>query len=139
MLSCQDKESKEMALSESQRRVRKSKQSERDLGHFLLQHDGPDPAYRLISSSTGRVGHISDLQFDVVSRSYAAENKNVKVPLKLLRWWEQIGRIAHEHGKCPMLRIVPSNEGKYQEMHIITADRHKELLQTENRLRDLQK
>lgn len=128
-----------MALNENQRRLRKSKQSERDLGHFLLDHNGEDPTFKLISSSTGRVGHITELQFDVVSLDYAAENKNVKVPKKILGWWDQIVTVAKKHSKQPLLRIVPSNDDKkYPEMHIITAERHQELLDTESRMRGLE-
>lgn len=126
-------------LNENQRRLRRSKQSERDLGHYLLEHNGPCPVYSRIASSTGRVGQITDLQFDVVSLDYAAENKLVKVPKKLLGWWTQIVGIAAKHEKHPLLRIVPSNEGKYPEMHIITADRHAELLNKEAILRGLDK
>lgn len=122
-----------MALNENQRRLRRSKQSERDLGHWLLEHNGEDPFFMKIASSTGRVGQITDLQFDVVSKTYAAENKLVKVPKKLLGWWTQIVAVADKHNKVPMLRIVPSNEGKHPEMHIITKERHQELLDMERR------
>lgn len=118
-------------LNENQRRLRRSKQSERDLGHWLLEHNGPDEFYMRIASSTGRVGQITDLQFDVVSKTYAAENKLVKVPKKLLGWWEQIVTIAAKHNKEPLLRIVPSNEGKHPELHIITKERHERLLDME--------
>ena len=80
-----------------------------------------------------------DLQFDVVSRTYAGENKLVKVPKKLLGWWEQIVEVAAKHDKQPMLRIVPSNEGKHPELHIITKERHEELLDMEFRLEGLDK
>ncbi len=118
-------------MNENQLRLRRSKQSERDLGKLLLEVNGHDPAYAHIHSSTGRVGHITDLQFDVVSLDYAAENKLIKVPKRLLSWWTQIGSVARVHGKKPLLRIVPSNEGKYPAMHIITEDRHVELLRIE--------
>lgn len=127
------------SMNENQRRLQRSKQSERDLGHYLLNHNGPDPVFKHIASSTGRVGQITDLQFDVVSLDYAAENKLVKVPKKILAWWHQIVQIADKHGKQPLLRIVPSNDGKHPEMHIITAERHAELLDKENRLRGLDK
>lgn len=117
--------------NEHQRRLRRSKESERDLGRFLLQHNGPDLTLGVITSSTGRVGHITDLQFDVLSLDYAAENKHVMVSKQLLGWWMQIGRVAAKYGKHPLLRIAPSNVGKYPEMHIITADRHAELLRYE--------
>ena len=122
-----------MVLNENQRRLRRSKQSERDLGHWLLEHNGPDPNFKHIASSTGRVGQITDLQFDVVSKHYAAENKLVRVPKKLLGWWEQIVRISTKHNKQPLLRIVPSNEGKWPELHIITKERHEYLLDMEER------
>lgn len=109
------------------------------MGHFLLDHNGPDPVFRHIASSTGRVGQITDLQFDVVSLDYAAENKLVKVPKKILGWWAQIVEIAAKHGKQPLLRIVPSNEGKHTTLIIITEERHAELLDKEFRLRGLDK
>lgn len=118
-------------MNENQLRLRRSKQSERDLGKMLLEANGSDPAYALIHSSTGRVGHITDLQFDVVSKDYAAENKLVKVPKKILSWWIQIGNVARTHGKKPLLRIVPSNEGRHPAMHIISEERHLELLRME--------
>ena len=118
-------------VSENQRRLRRSKQSERDLGHFLLEHNGEDPVWKFISSSTGRVGHITELQFDVISEDYAAENKKVKVPKTLLGWWDKIVAIAEKHGKEPLLRIEPSNEGRHEEMHIISAERHASLLEIE--------
>lgn len=122
-----------MGRSEAQRRLDRSKQSERDLGHWLLEHNGPCPDYSKIASSTGRVGHITELQFDVVSLNYAAENKHVKVPKKLLGWWDQIVRIAQKHGKQPLLRLDPSNDGKHPELHIITKERHEYLLDMEER------
>jgi len=128
---------KEMVLSEAKRRLRRSKQSERDLGKYLLEHNGECPVFRLISSSTGRVGHLTELQFDVASLDYAAENKNVKVPKLLMGWWDKICEISAKHGKQPLLRIDPSNEGKHREMHIITAERHAELLDYEYRYREL--
>lgn len=120
-----------MVLSEAQRRLRKSKESERELGRFLLVYNGQDPLWVNIASSTGRVGQITDLQFDVVSNDYASENKNVRVGKNLLAWWDQICMIAAKHGKYPMLRLDPTNEGKHAEMHIISAERHARLLEIE--------
>lgn len=122
-----------MGRSEAQRRLDRSKQSERDLGHWLLDYNGHDPVFKHIASSTGRVGHITELQFDVVSKHYAAENKHVKVPKKLLGWWEQIVSIAEKHGKQPLLRLDPSNDGKHPELHIITKERHEHLLSLERK------
>jgi hypothetical protein len=127
-----------MAISEQKRRLRKAKQTERDSGKWLLEHDGPDPAWQTVSSSTGRVGHITQLQFDVVSRQYAGEVKNIIVPAKIFGFWMKIVSIASMHRKNPVLIIAPNNEYKQTgfpkkapTMHIITEERHAELLQKE--------
>jgi hypothetical protein len=133
--------------SDSQKRFRRSKQSERDLGHWLLENDGPDLRFKGIASSTGRVGHITSLQFDVVSKSYAAENKQVKVPARLYRWWKQILQVAQDQNKEALLRIEPTNietgpnpqlRKKPGSLHIITEDRHAELLRAEKEVHTLQ-
>lgn len=128
-------------LTDTQRMLRKAKQSERDLGHWLMGNDGPDPAMRGIASSTGRVGHITALQFDVVSKTYAAENKKVRLGKRFLQWWLQIIDVAADRGKEPLLSIEPSNvvpsalnggkPRKIPRMHIVTEDRHAELLEAE--------
>ena len=130
-----------MAVSEQKRRLRKSKQTERDSGKWLLEHDGPDPMWNRVSSSTGRVGHITQLQFDVVSRQYAGEVKNIIVPARLFGFWVKIVSIAANHGKNPVLIIVPNNEHKQAgfpkkvpAMHILTDERHAELLAKEKEL-----
>lgn len=126
-----------MPLSEIQRRIKRSKQSERDGGHWLMLHDGPDPRMIYgVAASTGRVGHITALQYDVASKTYAMENKQVKLPAKFVQWWMQIIDVAYREGKVPLLRIEPTNvlvgpRKKVPEMHIITAERHAELLAAE--------
>ena len=115
-----------------------SKESERRLGRWLLEHDGPDdrpgfaPGGGLVTS-TGRVGHIHELQYDVPSKSYAAENKNVLLNKTWVEWWLKVIARAAEAGKAPLLRIEPSNKpkGLIPDMHIITSVRHAELLRYE--------
>ena len=123
--------------TETQRRLARSKESERKLGRFLLEHDGPDPRWRPgggLSSSTGRVGHITELQLDVISLHYGAENKQMIVPGILWGFWKKVVQRANEQGKTPLLRWEPTNEDKYVEgvkippMHIISEARHAELL-----------
>jgi len=115
-----------------QRRLQRAKQSERDLGHWLTKFDGPDPRLRGIASSTGRVGHITQMQFDVTSKTYAAENKQVRLNQKWLQWWLQILDVARRERKEALLRIDPTNEVRnIPEMHIITAERHADLLKME--------
>ncbi len=123
-------------LSDIQRRIKRSKQSERDGGHWLLKHDGSDPAWQHVASSAGRVGHITGLQFDMVSKHYTAENKQIKLPVKFLQFWMQIVDISVTHGKDALLRIEPTNvllgsRKKAPVMHIITEERHAELLHKE--------
>lgn len=125
-----------MTLSDAQRLVRRAKQSERDLGHWLMQHDGYDPAYRGIASpTTGRVGHVTGLQFDNVSTHYAAENKRVRLGKRFLQWWLQIVDISVDKHKDALLSIEPTNvltpTRKIPRMHIITEERHAELLMKE--------
>lgn len=127
-----------MVLNEIQRRIRRSKESERVLGKWLLKYDGPDPRWAGISSSTGRVGHITNLQFDCISLHYAAENKQVKMPATMLKWWIQIQQVAATQGKDALLRIEPTNDvkilgapRKVPSLHIIDEDRHAELLRKE--------
>ena len=122
--------------SEIQRRIARSKQSERDLGKWLLEHDGPDPLWQRLTSSTGRVGHITNLQFDVVSATYAAENKQMRLPVNWMVIWLKILEIAAKHGKEPLLVLEPTNalpntRTKIPKWHVITQDRHAELLRIE--------
>ena len=122
-----------MARSEIQRRIARSKQSERDLGKWLLQNDGPDPLWEHLASSTGRVGHLTTLQFDVVSATYAGENKQTKLPAKWLTFWLQIIDIAERHHKVPLLVIEPTNvvdgsRRRIPKWHVMTAEHHAELL-----------
>lgn len=130
-----------MVLSDQKRRLRKAKQAERDSGKWLLENDGEDKRWSGVASSTGRVGHITQLQFDVVSQHYAGEVKNIIVPKRLFGFWLKIVSIAITHGKNPVLIIVPNNDYKAagfpkkpSAMHIITEERHAELLEKERML-----
>lgn len=114
-----------------------SKESERVLGRWLLEHDGPDqrpgfaPGGGLVTT-TGRIGHIHELQYDVASRTYAAENKRVLLNKTWTEWWLKVIARAMEAGKEPLLRIEPSNRPiRIPEMHVITKERHAQLLAAE--------
>jgi hypothetical protein len=122
-----------MSLSDVKKIQRRAKGSERDLARFLMEHDGMDPRYADMASSTGRIGHLTGLQFDVASVIYDAENKNQVVPQTLWKAWKQICSIAAGHGKEPLLRLAPSNADKkgIPVMHIITEERHARLLALE--------
>ncbi len=121
-----------------QRRIRRSKDVERSAGKWAQRNDGIDPQWANVSSSTSRVGHITQLQFDVVSTHYAIEVKNVKLPATILKWWLQIVGVATLHGKDALLYIQPSNvvnvrgvPKRPMTMHVITEERHSELLRKE--------
>jgi hypothetical protein len=128
-----------MPLNSIQKIQRRAKQAERDVGHWMLEHDGPDPIWSRVASSTGRTGHITQLQMDVVSLHYATEVKNIKMSAKLLGFWQQIQDIAAKQGKDACLVIQPSNplprrEGmpkRFNTWHVITEERHAELLEAE--------
>lgn len=127
-----------MPLNDIQRRIKRSKQSERDLGKWLLKNDGEDPKWRHITSSTGRVGFVTGLQFDVVSKTYAAENKQQKLPQKWLQVWLQILDIALRHDKEALLVIEPTNlpvgsRKIIPKWHVITQERHEYLLECERK------
>lgn len=69
------------------------------------------------------------------------EHKNVKVPATLAKWWQQICSKAIEWQKEPILTWDPPNGSDYKvagkplpTMHIITEDRHAELLRKERLL-----
>jgi hypothetical protein len=124
--------------------ARRAKQSERDIGKRMLDADGPDPMFSKIASSTGRVGHITALRFDTVSRTYATENKNRKMPTWLIQAWVLIQQRAHDFNKNALLHIEPPNmpkeftvngmKYKTGNMAIITQERHEELIHHEQAL-----
>jgi hypothetical protein len=104
-----------------------------------MEHDGPDPLMTGIASSTGRVGHINQMQIDILSKTYATEVKNVKLPARFLAFWDKITLRAHERGKEPLLVIEPSNvevglRKHVQHLHMISAERHAELLEAEKQV-----
>ena len=113
---------------------RKGKRFERQQGKWLLENDGKCPKWGEIASSTGRVGHITELQVDLISRSYAGEAKNREsAPKWLIGAWKQIIERADELGKQPFLAVT---KNYMPDMHVITPERHKELLQKEKELEE---
>lgn len=112
-----------------------------------MEHDGPDPRYppgSLLVTSTGRVGHITGLQFDILSKTYAGENKHIKVPANLWKFWKQIVNVAFKQGKEPCIVLEPAMDEKRIDglpipvMHMISEARHAELLRCERELIRLQ-
>lgn len=130
-----------------QRRLRRAKDSERRAAKWFMEHDGPDPRFppgSLLVTSTGRVGHVTGLQFDILSKTYAAENKHIRVPANLWKFWKQIVNVAFKQGKEPCLVLEPAMPEKRIDglpipvMHMISEQRHAELLRCEKALVELQ-
>lgn len=118
--------------------LRRAKGSEREFARWLQTHDGPDHKYDHLTTSTGRIGQLTGLQADTVSRSFLGENKQVKVPATLAKWWQLICTKSDEWGKSPILHWEPSNGSLYKvngrplpHMYIIDRDRLEELLRKE--------
>jgi len=88
-----------------------------------------------MTTSTGRIGHITQLEADTLSLHYLGENKNEIVPKKWLLYWKKINDHAVEWGKDALMRFEPSNRAlvspSLPDMHIITPERHAELLRKE--------
>lgn len=107
----------------------------------MLVVDGPDPAFKNIATSTGRIGHISGIRVDAVSKSYVTENKNRKVPTWMIDAWVLINQRAIDFNKNALLHVEPPNMPrdivingrtvKLDTMAIISQTRHEELIRTE--------
>lgn len=131
----------------ARRLLRRSKDAERRVAKWMIEHDGPDPAFMPgngIVSATGRVGQVNALQYDTHSRSYATEVKNVRLNLSMLEWWVKILSRATDLRKEACIVISPSNKpGTYAhngfrvalpDWHVITPERHAWLLECERKV-----
>ncbi len=126
---------------------RRSKKSEREIARSMQEVDGPDPLYKNIASSTGRIGFITGMRVDAVSANYFIENKNRKIPLWLANAWLLINQKAADAGKHALLHVEPPNiprdfplngvKHKLGTLAIITQSRHEELIRAEKALRVL--
>lgn len=126
----------------------RSKRSERAGARSLQTADGIAPEFQGIASSAGRVGHITALQIDGVSRSYVMENKNRVLPSWLVKAWIVINQGALLWNKEPILRLDPPNmpktipaQGKQvplSAMALITEKRHEYLVSRDRQLSELE-
>jgi hypothetical protein len=124
--------------------ARRAKNSERGIASRMQAVDGADPVYRNVTSSTGRVGHISGMQIDAISKNYVIENKNRTLPMWMNKAWIQILQRARDFDKNPLLHIEPSNiareypvngvKYKTDTMAIIPQSRHEDLIITERQV-----
>lgn len=140
---------KETGSVTSQKTVRlRWKRRERQTAKEMQQADGPDPAFKNIASSTGKVGHLTGLRFDAVSRTYTTEDKNRPLPLWLINAWILILQKSTELKKNALLHITPPNlpvsykvngeSFKSGTMAVITQAHHLELVKEARVLRELE-
>jgi len=118
--------------------TRRWKNVEREFARWLTEHDGKDARLSGLTTSTGRIGDLTHLQADVLSRSFLGEVKNEKAPAKIARYWQKIADRAIDWGKDPILYLKFSDAAKYPvvgkplpAMCVITQDRLQELLDKE--------
>lgn len=90
----------------------RSKRSERAIARRMLEVDGINPEFSRIMSSTGRVGHITNLRIDAVSKNYVTENKNRVLPVWLIKAWILIQQRGHDFDKHALLHLDPPNMPK---------------------------
>jgi len=136
------------STAEQRRLRRRAKDSERGIAKRMVAADGPDPSFSKIASSTGRIGHISGLRVDAVSRTYVTENKNRKMPTWLIDAWLLINQRADDFNKHVLLHIDPPNmpreypsqgvKKKLDTMAIIKQTRHEHLIMKEKALGELE-
>lgn len=133
----------------SQKRVRgRWKRSERTLAKDMSAADGPDPFFKNIASSTGKVGHLTGLRFDTVSRTYTNEDKNRPLPKWLISAWILILQRSIDLKKNALLHVRPPNLPRTFKvngetfnagtMAIITQEHHLELVKQARILSDLE-
>ena len=131
--------------TDSARKIRRrAKDSERGIARRMLEADGPDQNFSKIASSTGRIGHITGIRVDAVSRNYFTENKNRKLPTWLVDAWLLINQRARDFDKHALLHVEPPNmprdyvlntvKYKLDNMAIITQPRHEQLILAERAL-----
>lgn len=133
--------------AEARRLRRRAKDSERDIAKRMLVVDGADPNFRNIASSTGRIGHITGMRIDAISKHYVTENKNRKMPTWLIQAWVLINQRAVDFNKNALLHVDPPNmpktyviqggNRKLDTLAIITQTRHEELIKNERVLADM--
>lgn len=138
---------KSTGTAEARRLRRRAKDSERDIAKRMLVADGADPNFRNIASSTGRIGHITGMRIDAISKNYVTENKNRKMPTWLITAWILINQRSVDFNKNALLHVDPPNmpktyviqggNRKLDTLAIITQTRHEELIKHERILADL--
>lgn len=111
-------QSKEKSTSATSRKeklalLRRSKTSEREFARWMVKHDGPDTRMRGLTTSTGRIGHVTGIRADTLSATFIGENKNARLNATLAKFWQLICEKGLEWVKHPVLHWEPSNAKDY--------------------------
>lgn len=93
--------------------LRRSKTSEREFARWMVKHDGADTRMSGLTTSTGRIGHVTNIRADTLSKTFLGENKNERLNAKLARYWQLICEKSIEWGKSPILHLEPPNAKDY--------------------------
>jgi len=102
------------------------KDSERDFGTFMLEHDAPDPKFAPALSPRGRIGQITGLEMDTVTLNWVGENKQLEeLPKWLMRYILKILQRAKDFNRFPLLRLDVTQE--------ITEDNRKKMFNPKNK------
>lgn len=127
---------------------RRAKNSERNIARRMTDIDGADPAFKHIASSTGRIGMITGIRVDAVSKNYVTEAKNRVLPKWLIDAWLLINQRSIDFSKNALLHLEPPNaprdfvlngmKYKLGTMAIITQDRHEDLIRAERLFLEIQ-
>ena len=120
--------------------------SERNIGKRMLEADGADPVFKNIATSTGRIGHITNIRADTVSKNYIVENKNRTIPKWIIDAWILILQKAEDFQKHALLHLEPPNlpkefpingvKKKTDTMAVIQQSRHESLIVSERHLNE---
>lgn len=139
----------EESLRKNDKAIRRRwKNSERTLAKDMIEADGADPLYRNIASSSGRVGFITGMRFDTVSRTYTNEDKNRPLPKWIIDAWILILQNSIDLKKNALLHIRPPNlpptfkvngeSFKSGTIAMITQEHHLDLVKQARVLNDLE-
>lgn len=130
--------------SENRRIRQRSKNAERRIAKTMAITDGEDSNYDKVASKHGRIGFITNMRVDAVSRSYVTEAKNRKLPVWLIKAWVLLQQKGRDFDKNILLYLQPPNlpldipygDGKVkgENMHVILESRHQELIKKEKAL-----
>lgn len=92
------------------KRVRnRAKRSEQGIARRMQAIDGTDPAFRNVTSSISRVGHITGMRIDALTANHVIENKNRIMPKWFLDAYLLIVQRPIDFEKHPLLHLEPSN------------------------------